>query len=100
MCSGIKGSRTINVQWVNNQGTIDTEKLSGYIFIDNSNNTVEFRLCLHIDFSSYDDVRIFYKEGPGYAVWKDINQIKGLVSAQKIWNERLITPFLEYVSSL
>ena len=77
-----------------------TKELNGYIFEDDENRTIEFRLCLQIDLSKYKEVRIFYKEGPGFALWKTIDQIKKLVDAQKGWGDPLVTPLLQHIASM
>ena len=64
-------TRNIIVKW----GNQVTENLNGYVWIDAQNHTVEFRLALKFDLSSYDKVEIFYGEGfGGYANWKSGKQ--------------------------
>jgi len=89
---GEKGAINITIDYCSRQ----PETLEGYVWLDSTNRTVEFRLPVLIDLSKYkeEDVEIFFAEGTGYACWKSYQQLKKLVELEQFWLELLTTPFI------
>ncbi|MCI0422505.1 MAG: hypothetical protein L0312_25350 [Acidobacteria bacterium] len=92
------GVQHLTVRWEGDDSIL-TEELDGYIFVDSSNKTLEFRRCLRIDLSAYREIATYYTEGPGLALWKTVAEIGALVHAQNAWSSRLVTPLLEHIAS-
>ena len=90
------GVEHLTVEWKGDDCHL-TEELDGYVLIDRSNRTVEFRRCLRIDLSAYSDIATYYTEGPGVALWKTVTEIGAMVHAQQAWGSRLVTPLLEQI---
>lgn len=85
--------KEINITWIDGENQIK-EKLPGYVYLNNGEQTTEFRLAVTIDLSSYSMFEVFYGEGTGYACWKNLQQIAALLDAEKTWGDELLTPFL------
>jgi len=90
-----RGVEHLIVRWEGDEPL--TEELDGYILIDSSNRTLEFRHCLQIDLRAYKEIATYYTEGPGVALWKTVTEIGALVHAQQAWGGRLVTPLLEHI---
>jgi hypothetical protein len=71
------------------------EIIHGYVWLDFTHHTTEFRLPVCIDLCSYQDSMIFFGEGTGYALWKTIDQVRALAAMEKNWGTALLTPFLK-----
>jgi hypothetical protein len=87
----------IVVEWYDEKGISLSENLSGYVFVDNAVHTTEFRFGLQYDLSAYEDVRIFYGEGTGYAEWQSLDQIRFQARARDNANREMITAFLRHL---
>lgn len=88
----------ITLEWYDDtDGTCLTEQLPGYIFVDHAVHTTEFRLAMQYDLSDYDEVRIFFGEGTGYAEWQPLEQIRLFARAESITGRRFITSFLRHL---
>ncbi|MCL6588544.1 MAG: hypothetical protein K6U80_01165 [Firmicutes bacterium] len=95
--AGLGGPDKITVEWYDKEGIQEVENLSGYVLEDTSNHTIEFRLPVKIDLSSFYAEQIFFAEGSGYALWKSRKEIHKLAGYAKKWGTRLVTPFLEKI---
>jgi len=95
LASALAGN--IAVEWYDAKGISLTENLSGYVFVDSAVHTTEFRLALQYDLSSFEDIRIFFGEGTGYAEWQSLDQIRFQSRAGDNANRELITTFLRHL---
>lgn len=95
IASGLTGQ--IMVEWYDHDGLHLAERLSGYVYIDRAVNTTEFRLAMRYDLSRYEDLRIFFGEGTGYAEWLSLEQIRRLRQAEKTAHRPFITSFLRHL---
>jgi len=87
----------IAVEWYDAKGISLTENLSGYIFLDSTVNTTEFRQALCYDLSAYDEVQIFFGEGTGYAEWQSLDHIRLQARVEEIAKRELVTAFLRHL---
>lgn len=67
----------------------------GYIWEDEDNHTIEFRLHQQFNLTDFTNYEIFFGEGTGNAMWKSLQEIDELIEGN--FNKgrvRLLTPFM------
>ena len=89
--------RWIEVSWKDGVDLVrEKERLFGFVYENNSEQTVEFRLLTALDLSAYREppgrIEIFFGEGTGHATWKGLKQLHAMRAAQDIWGDTLVTP--------
>ena len=99
MRTDLPGVINVTVYWKDKRATLCEENLQGFALVDGQNHTVEFRLPVEIDLSSYDDSEIFYGEGTGYATWMFPTQIRELCGQVRHDGSCVVTPFLAWIAA-
>lgn len=89
---GIRLPTDIVVEWFDRQEAT-TERLEGYVFVDQDNKTTEFRLAIPLDLTPFVDNEVFFGEGTGHAEWLSLDDIRALAAANS--RRELVTPFLK-----
>ena len=97
-CADLPGLTSISIYWQDNGVCRLEEHLRGFVLVDTQNHTVEFRLPLEIDLSTYYGAEIFYGEGTGYATWMFPAQIRALFDQIRFDGSRNVTPFLAWAA--